>query len=200
MEISWKNFSFSQRVFPPRHSHTFFIALHFCANIDFPHSVFSDEASSSKHQNPIFRWVVTFRWGNGKTNFKLRPPPKVQFRQVFAEQTCWFYLPTADSFFACKWWCGEGKTIMLFQYLIKVSYHSKGPAAGGAVKIPNMPGGDGYWLDPSGVIWRSNPRTKGNHIPDYAPVCTGTTTTTLPVEDETRHRWVLSCLLSAKLN
>lgn len=86
--------------------------------------------------------------------------------------------------------------IMLFQYLImvfvKFSFHArnnnKGPTAGGAVKIPNLPGGDGYWLDPSGIVWRSNARTKGNHIPDYAPVCTSTTTTTLPVDDETRHR------------
>lgn len=85
------------------------------------------------------------------------------------------------------------KTIMLFQYLIMVwifLFHSKGPTAGGAVKIPNMPGSDGYWLDPSGIVWRSNPNTKGNHIPDYAPVCTSTTTTTLPADDETRNRYV----------
>lgn len=68
------------------------------------------------------------------------------------------------------------------------SFHflsKKGPTAGGAVKT-NLPGGDGYWLDPSGIVWRSH--TKGSHIPDYAPVCTSTTTTTLPAEDEARNR------------
>jgi len=65
----------------------------------------------------------------------------------------------------------------------------KGPAAGGAVKIPNVPGGnDGYWLDPSGIVWRPNPRSKGSLIADYAPVCTSTTTTTLPVDEETTAR------------
>ncbi|KAG5676557.1 hypothetical protein PVAND_006381 [Polypedilum vanderplanki] len=60
-----------------------------------------------------------------------------------------------------------------------------GPSAGGAVKIANKPGGnDGYWLDPSGIVWRSNSRSKGSLIPDYAPVCTSTTTTTLPADDE----------------
>ncbi|KAL7043559.1 hypothetical protein ACKWTF_001570 [Chironomus riparius] len=64
-----------------------------------------------------------------------------------------------------------------------------GPAAGGAVKIQNVPGGnDGYWLDPSGIIWRPNPRSKGSLIADYAPVCTSTTTTTLPVDEETTAR------------
>lgn len=71
---------------------------------------------------------------------------------------------------------------------IFISFHfRKGPTAGGAVKIPNMPGGDGYWLDPSGIVWRSNSNAKGNHIADYAPVCTSTTTT-LPVDDENRNR------------
>jgi hypothetical protein len=69
---------------------------------------------------------------------------------------------------------------------------NKGPSAGGAVKIANGPGADGFWIDhPSGALWRSIPRpTKnGTFIPDYAPVCTSTTTTTtLPVDDETRSR------------
>jgi len=84
-------------------------------------------------------------------------------------------------------WERSYNVISIFNNGLGFSF-GKGPAAGGAVKIANMPSGDGYWLDPSGIVWRSNQRTKGNHIPDYAPVCTSTTTTTLPTDDETRHR------------
>lgn len=69
-------------------------------------------------------------------------------------------------------------------------FDCKGPSAGGAVKIANVAGSDGFWVDPSGIMWRSNPHMKdGNLIPDYAPVCTATiTTTTLPVDDDSRTR------------
>jgi hypothetical protein len=73
------------------------------------------------------------------------------------------------------------------KYFSHVAVH-EGPSAGGAVKIANMASGDGYWLDPSGIVWRSNLNSKGNHIPDYAPVCSSTTTTTLPTDDETHNR------------
>lgn len=61
------------------------------------------------------------------------------------------------------------------------------------MKFPSLPPGggpDGYWLDPSGIVWQSNQR-KLNHIPDYAPVYTSTTTTTLPNEEDSRNRYVL---------
>lgn len=69
----------------------------------------------------------------------------------------------------------------------------KGPNATGVMKFPSLPPGggpDGYWLDPSGIVWQSNQR-KINHIPDYAPVYTSTTTTALPNEEDSRNRYVL---------
>ncbi|CAO1323968.1 unnamed protein product [Diamesa serratosioi] len=67
-----------------------------------------------------------------------------------------------------------------------------GSTATGVMKFPSLPAGggsDGYWLDPSGIVWQSNQR-KINHIPDYAPVYTSTTTTTLPNEEDSRNRYM----------
>ncbi|EAT32721.1 AAEL015056-PA [Aedes aegypti] len=56
----------------------------------------------------------------------------------------------------------------------------------GVLKFPSLPqNNDGYWTDPSGMLWRP-PRPK-DHIQDYAPVCTATT---LPADQNTHNRYV----------
>jgi hypothetical protein len=194
MRISKKFFLFSS----PTHAR-------FCANIDFLHSKLlslSPSSPSHKHHHINFTFFRGFG-GRQKENKLENFPPKLF--QVHSKSVCRTNLLILSSlqphiaFLPCIMMMmammTEGKTraIMLFQYLIMVLkyFHfifsltvEKGPSAGGAVKT-NLPGGDGYWLDPSGIVWRSH--TKSNHIPDYAPVCTSTTTTTLP-EDEARNR------------
>lgn len=81
--VAWRSFHLNNERFP----HTLFIALHSCANIDFPHS-------KLHHQIPIF-WGC--RGGTRKANSKIFPSrvfptfPSAFSKSVFAEQTCWFY-------------------------------------------------------------------------------------------------------------
>lgn len=53
--------------------------------------------------------------------------------------------------------------------------------ANGVLKVNTLPSTDGFWLDPSSIVWR--PGSK-EIIPDYAPVCAQDT---LPVEQRTRY-------------
>ncbi|XP_021701765.1 roundabout homolog 1 [Aedes aegypti] len=56
----------------------------------------------------------------------------------------------------------------------------------GVLKFPSLPqNNDGYWTDPSGMLWRP-PRPK-DQIQDYAPVCTAAT---LPADQNTHNRYV----------
>lgn len=55
------------------------------------------------------------------------------------------------------------------------------------LKFPTLPqNNDGYWTDPSGMIWR-HPAQPKDHIQDYAPVCT---TSTITADQNNRNRYV----------
>jgi roundabout, axon guidance receptor 2 len=53
------------------------------------------------------------------------------------------------------------------------------------VKVPPT---NNYWMDPAGTVWKSNPRLKDGHIPDYAPVCTAMPPTATIIDDDGRNR------------
>lgn len=59
------------------------------------------------------------------------------------------------------------------------------PASLTTVKVPPT---NNYWMDPAGTIWKSNPRLKDSHIPDYAPVCTAMPPTAAIIDDDSRNR------------
>jgi len=57
---------------------------------------------------------------------------------------------------------------------------------GSTVKVPPT---NNYWMDPAGTVWKSNPRLKGTHIPDYAPVCTAMPPTSIiNIDDDSQNR------------
>ncbi|XP_055637458.1 roundabout homolog 2-like [Toxorhynchites rutilus septentrionalis] len=63
----------------------------------------------------------------------------------------------------------------------------RGHHSTGVLKFPTLPqNNDGYWTDPSGMIWR-HPAQPKDHIQDYAPVCT---TSTIVADQNNRNRYV----------
>lgn len=59
------------------------------------------------------------------------------------------------------------------------------PSTLGTMKIPPV---NNYFIDPSGTIWKSNPRVKDSHIPDYSPICTSLPPTAISIDDDSRNR------------
>lgn len=59
------------------------------------------------------------------------------------------------------------------------------PSTLGTMKIPPV---NNYFMDPSGNLWKSNPRVKDTHIPDYSPICTAFPPNSITIDDETRNR------------
>ncbi|XP_039438297.1 roundabout homolog 1-like [Culex pipiens pallens] len=62
----------------------------------------------------------------------------------------------------------------------------RGHQSNGVLKFPTYTagGGDGYWTDPSGILWRQPVARPKDHIQDYAPVGT------MPADQGARNRYV----------
>ena len=69
--------------------------------------------------------------------------------------------------------------------MLKQSVLSGLPSSLTTVKVPPA---NNYWMDPAGTVWKSNPRLKDTHIPDYAPVCTVMPPTSAIIDDDSRNR------------
>lgn len=70
-------------------------------------------------------------------------------------------------------------------FMLKQSVLGSLPSSLTTVKVPPA---NNYWMDPAGTVWKSTPRLKDSHIPDYSPVCTVLPPNATIIDDDSRNR------------